>query len=159
MSAAARSALDVVVLEVAGHRYGLLAADVEKVERAVTVVPLPSAPPVVVGVINVHGAVVVVLDLRLRFGLPGKAVEPGDHLVIVSTGDRRVAVHADRVTELRRIAAADIERAPLAISGAGYVAGVAKVEDGLLLIHDLRTFLSQGEAAALGAALDETGAP
>jgi purine-binding chemotaxis protein CheW len=159
VTAAPGDGYDVLVLEVAGHRYGLLAADVEKVERAVTVVPLPGAPAVVAGVINVRGAVVVVLDLRLRFGLPGKAVEPSDHLVIVTTGDRRVAVHADRVTELRRIAGADIERAPIAISGVGYVAGVAKVEDGLLLIHDLRTFLSQGEAAALDAALEETGAP
>jgi purine-binding chemotaxis protein CheW len=145
--------LDVVVFELAGQLFGLAASNVRELVRAVAVVPLPRAPAVVKGIINLRGRVVPVLDVRARFGLPPRDVEPPDHLVVARTGERLVALHVDRATDLVRLNAADLEAARGLVPGAEYVALVAKVPNNLVLIHDLSTFLSRAESAALEEAL------
>jgi purine-binding chemotaxis protein CheW len=149
--------LDVVVFEVGGQRYGLPAADVREVVHAVPPVPLPRAPAVVEGVINLRGRVVPVLDVRARFRLPAKAVEHTDHLLVAQAGERLVALRVDRTTDLVRLDAADVEDAKGVVPGAEYIAWVAKLPDNVVLIHDLRTFLSRAESEALAEAMPAGG--
>ncbi len=148
----------VLVFEVGGRRFGLPAAVVREVVRAVETLPLPKAPAVVEGVINVRGKVVPVLDVRGRFRLPPKPLEPADHLIIARAGGRVVALRVDRATDLVRLDAADVEEARGIVPGAEYVTWVAKLPNELVLIHDLETFLSRAESAALTQALPESAA-
>lgn len=141
--------MDLVVFEIGGLRYALPAPAVREVVRAVTVVPLPQAPPIVEGLINVRGALVPVLDVRTRFRLPPKAASHTDHLILAWAGPRLVAIRADRALDLARVEAGDVEDATTVVPDADYVSGVAKLSDGLVLIHDLRTFLKDAEAVAL----------
>jgi purine-binding chemotaxis protein CheW len=145
--------LEVLVFEVARWRFGVPSSDVRELLRAVTIVPLPKAPAVVEGIIDVRGTIVPVLDIRSRFRLPGKAVEHSDHLLVARAGERLVALRVDRALDLARVGADEIEEAARIAPGVEYVAGVAKLPDGLVLIHDLRTFLSQAESAALDRSL------
>jgi purine-binding chemotaxis protein CheW len=153
----ADEALEVLVFEVAGRHYGLPARSVREVVRAVTVVPLPRAPAIVEGVVNLRGRLVPVLDLRARFRLPAKAVEPTDHLVVAWAGSRPAALRVDRAIDLVTLAREALEQAEQVVPGAGYVAWVAKLLDRLVLIHDLDTFLSAAEAAGLDEALPAGG--
>jgi purine-binding chemotaxis protein CheW len=121
----------------------------------VAVVPLPRAPAVVKGVFNFRGTVVPVFDVRTRFRLPPKDVEPADHFIVARAGGRLVALHVDRATDLKRLDAADLAEARGLVPGAEHVAWVAKVPDNLVLVHDLSTFLSRAESAALEEALEE----
>lgn len=139
----------VLVIEVAGQLYGLPATDVQEVVRAVAVVTLPEAPPVVEGVINLRGAAVPVLDIRARFRLPSKPPAVSDHFVIARAKGRPVVVRADRAVELTEIADRQIEDAEKIVPGARYVSGVAAFADRLALIHDLSTFLSRAESERL----------
>jgi purine-binding chemotaxis protein CheW len=148
-----RPFVDLVVFEAGGQPYALPAPDVREVLRAAALTPLPGAPLVIEGVLNVRGVIVPVLDLRARFRLPPKELEPGDHLIVATAGPRVVALRADRVLDLVRLAADQIEDARRLVPGAEHVAGVARLEDGLLLVHDLRTFLSASETATLDEAL------
>jgi purine-binding chemotaxis protein CheW len=141
--------MEVLVFELGGLRYALPAFAVSELVRAVTVVPLPKSPPAVEGIINVRGRVVPVLDVRVRFKLESKAVSPSDHLILARAGDRLVAIRVDRALGLVHLEPADIEEATSALPGTEYVMGVAKLPDGLVLIHDLQTFLSAAETAAL----------
>jgi len=143
------SADEFLAFEVAAQRYGIRAIDVIEVLRAVTTVALPKAPGIVAGVVTVRGAVVPVLNLRARFGLPPRQTEPADQLVVAWAGERRIALPVDRAVDLVRVHPSDIEDATRLIPGVAYVAGMAKLPDGLMLIHDLRTFLSQAETDAL----------
>jgi purine-binding chemotaxis protein CheW len=149
--------LAVVVFELDGRRFGLPAADVGELLRAVAVVPLPRAPAVVRGVINLRGRVVPVLDVRGRFRLPPREVEPADHLIVARTGGRLVALHVDRATDLLHLDAADLTDARGLVPGAEHVRWVARLPHDLVLIHDLATFLSRAEAAALDEALPAAG--
>jgi purine-binding chemotaxis protein CheW len=148
--------IDVVVFEAGGQRYGLPASDVREVLRAAALTPLPSAPAIVEGVLNVRGTIVAVVDIRARFRLPPKDMEPRDHLVVAAAGPRVVAVRADRALGLLRLDAGQVKDARELVPGAEYVAGVARLADGLLLIHDLRTFLSESEAATLDRAVRQS---
>ena len=151
----AAQSLEVVVFEVGGRRYGLPAADVREIVRAAALTPLPRAPAIVEGILNLRGRIVPVLDIRARFRLPPRPIQPSDHLIIAlgSAGERAVAIRVDRATDLVRLSAEDVEDARGAVPGAEYVAWVAKFPNDLVLIHDLRTFLSRAESAALDEAL------
>ena len=90
--------LEVVVFEVGGQQFGLPASDVRELQRAATVTPLPRAPAVVEGVVNLRGTVVPVLDIRARFRLPPKPMQHTDHFVVAAAGERLVALRVDRAT-------------------------------------------------------------
>lgn len=157
----AASAHDILIFEIAGRRYGLPALDVQELVRAVAIRPLPQAPAIVEGIINLRGQIVAVLDIRARFRLPAKALEPADYLVIARVGERCVALRVDRALELVRLEADELEDARRVVPGAEYVTWVARGSSDLVLIHDLRTFLSRAEAAALDVSLaaSERGTP
>ena len=143
---------DALLFEVAGSRMALIAGLVSEVLRAVEITPLPQAPAVVSGVINVRGSLTPVIDLRTRLGLAAKALSPDDHFIVADCGSRRVALHVDRALDLLPIQ--DLALDPLAPEARSpYVAGALAREDGVLLIYDLATFLSAADAAALALAM------
>jgi purine-binding chemotaxis protein CheW len=145
--------MDLVIVELEGQRYGLRADAVREVVRAGSITPLPNAPAVVEGVINVRGSVVAVFDLRQRFGLPARALDPSEYFALARAGDREVAVRVDRAIELVSIDPAAVDRAEPILRRSRYLAGVAKLDEGLVLIHDLEAFLSEAEAASVDEAL------
>jgi purine-binding chemotaxis protein CheW len=147
----------ILVFEVGGRRFGLPVADVRELLRAVTILPLPLAPDVIEGVINLRGAIAPVLDLRARLRLPGKAAEPSDHLIVVEAGGRPVVLRIDRALFLARLDESQIGQAGGVVPGGDDVTEVAKLADGLVPVLDLRAVLTPAEAAAIGslpAALD-----
>jgi purine-binding chemotaxis protein CheW len=138
---------------VGGQRYGLPIVDVRELVRAVAITPLPNAPAVIEGVVNVRGRIVPVLDVRARFRLPAKPLDPSDHFIVASAGPRGVILRVDRATHLALVDEASVQPPETLGPSATYVAGVAKLDGGLVLIHDLATFLSAAEATSLDEAL------
>lgn len=149
--------VSLVSVAIGEKRVALLASCVAEVVRAVAVVALPKAPEIVEGVINVRGRLVPVLDVRGRFGVPPEPLAPEQHLVIAVAGPREVALRVDRALELVEVEQAAIEAAERIVPGAEYVAGIAALPDGLLVIHDLECFLSLDEAARVDAAMRDAG--
>jgi len=149
----------VLAFEVAGRRLGLPAQLLREVVRAVAIAALPKAPPIVEGVINMRGTLVPVLDIRQRFGLPPTPVALEQHLLIAQAGGRLVALRVDRALELVGVDETTIESASAVAPGAEYVAGIATLADGLLVIHDLERFLSLDEARQVDAAGTDATAP
>lgn len=137
------------------QRYALRLADVARVLAMMEVAALPSAPAAVVGVINVAGRIVPVMDLRRRFGLPARESRLSDVLILARTGARTVALAADGVIGILARADTEVTAAASIAPGLQYVDGVVKLDDGLALIHDADTFLSLGEQEQLTRALDD----
>lgn len=139
-----------------GQRYGLALHTVERVFPMVAVSPLPKAPAIALGVINLHGRVIPVVDIRRRFGLPLGDYGPTAHLLVARTARRTLALPVDTVPGVMEIAAEAVVPPGAALPGIGYVAGIAALEDGLLFIHDLEAFLSLDEEQQLAEALGES---
>lgn len=135
------------------RRYALPLDVALRVVHAVYVTPLPGAPAIVAGVIDVGGTLVPVLNIRRRFRLPERPMGLADHFLIAQIPGRTVALMVDQAEGV-------IERAKSAIVGPDRIApgaehflGVVRFDDGLILIQDLEKFLSLDEARALDDAL------
>lgn len=146
-------AVELLAFEAGGSRFGIELAAVREVLRAVLITPLPGAPPVIEGIIDVRGTVVPVYDLRARFGLPIRPLHPDDRLVTAWTGDRLVALHCERTEWLVSVPAPAMERSGAVSLGDRRVAGLARLPDGIILITDLPAFLDDAEREALDSAL------
>lgn len=147
-----------VVLKLDGLRYALPLAAVDRVVRAVAVTLLPGAPDGVIGAINVRGEVLPVFDLRRRFGLAGRRPGWRDRLVLARTARRAVAICADEVDSVAAYPAARVIGAAAVVPGLAWVKGVVTLDDGLIVIHDLESFLSLDEDCALDGALADAAA-
>jgi purine-binding chemotaxis protein CheW len=149
--------MQIVVFALDEPRYALDLSTVERVVRAVEITPLPKAPEIVLGVINMQGQVVPVVDIRKRFRLPEREVNIDDRFIISRTSRRLVALVADDVIGVQKLENREIVSAEQALPFAGYIKGVAKVEGDLLLIYDLDRFLSLDEEQKLDEALSGGG--
>lgn len=134
-------------------RFALPLAAVVRVVHAVEVTPLPKAPQIVLGVINAQGRVIPVVDMRRRFDLSGREMRLEDRFIIARTARRLVALVVDDVAGTRELGQRDLTSAAESLPFASYLRGVAKLEDGLVLITDLDAFLSLDEERLLDAAL------
>ncbi|MBI2998358.1 MAG: purine-binding chemotaxis protein CheW [Deltaproteobacteria bacterium] len=152
------SALEhLVVFTLDGQRYALYLPVVERVVRAVEVTPLPKAPEIVLGVINVQGRIVPVVNMRKRFRLPEGELKLGDQIVIARTSRRAVALVVDAVSGVMQVSEKDFVSPKQIVPGTEYIEGVVKLEDGLVLIYDLDQFLSLDEERTLDTSLNANG--
>jgi purine-binding chemotaxis protein CheW len=143
------------------QRYALRLSAVDRIVRAVEVTSLPKAPAIVLGVVNVRGQIIPVVNLRRRFRLPERDIDVNDQFIIAHTSKsgpgpvegRLVALPADAALGVVEVPGEKITTWDEIVPGLEYVQGVAKMEDGLILIHDLATFLSLDEEKALDEAL------
>ena len=146
-----------VVFSLDDQRYALALARVQRSIRVVAITPLPEAPAIVLGIFNLGGVVIPVVDIRKRFNHPPRDVRLSDHLIVATTGKRTVALLVDETKGV-------IEASPESYAPAGEIVprlelldGAIKLEDGLVLIHDLERLLSLDEETAIDRSLSATG--
>jgi len=146
---------DIVIFSLDEPRYALPLSSVERVVRIVEITPLPKAPDIVIGVINMQGQVIPVINVRRRFHLPEREIRLEDQLIIARTAKRLVALVADSVSGVHKLEERELVIAKQDLPYAGYIEGVVKLEQGLFLICDLDQFLSLEEEKSLETALSE----
>ncbi len=146
--------VELVVFRLDDQRYALRRGAAERFVRAVEVTPLPGAPAIVLGAIDVGGSVLPVISLRRRFGLPEREIDVDDQFLIARTSSRTVALVVDEALGVITVPAEVITAAGRIVAGLEHVQGVVTLDDGLVLIHDLETCLSLDEERALAKALD-----
>jgi purine-binding chemotaxis protein CheW len=137
------------------QKYALFLSAVIRIIRVVEITSLPKAPDIVLGVINMHGQIVPVLDIRKRFRLPQREIQLEHQLIVASTSKRTVALLVDFVSDVIEISEEKIIAGEHILPGMEYVEGVVKTEDGMILIHDLEQFLSLQEEKALYEAMED----
>jgi purine-binding chemotaxis protein CheW len=142
-----------VTFSIEEQRYALYLSSVERIIRVVEITPLPKAPEIVIGIINVQGQVIPVINMRRRFNLPEREIELNDKLIIAHTSKRTIALVSDEVIGV--IEQPDEEIIPLdkIIPKSEHVEGIVKLEDGMILIHNLDKFLSLEEEKGLDFAI------
>lgn len=138
-------------------RYALRLVVVERIFHAVEITPLPKAPEVVMGAVNVRGRIIPVVSIRKRFGLEERDLIPEDRLILAKTQRRPVGLVVDSVAGVFEYAEPSIIAAREILPSLKYVEGVARLADGMILIHDLDRFLSLEEGSALDEALKSNG--
>jgi purine-binding chemotaxis protein CheW len=155
-AAGSRSAdeIQLVVFELGEERYGLDIATVYEIIRHQPITAVPQAPAFVEGVINLRGRIIPVVDLRDRFGMATGALTKASRIVVCDAAGTRVGLVVDGVSEVLMVPADAIESTPDVAAGhdAGYLRGIAKLGERLIILLDLDGLFGAADADALAAA-------
>jgi purine-binding chemotaxis protein CheW len=132
--------------------YGINVMQVQEVLRVTEIAPVPGAPHYVLGIINLRGNVVTVVDTRERLGLGSKEMEESTRIVIIEADKMVVGILVDAVAEVVDLRTSEIESAPSVGNdeSSKYIQGVASRDGELLILVDLNKLLNDEEWAELG---------
>lgn len=142
-----------VVFELANERYGVNITTVESIIKLQTITAVPQAPQFVKGVTNLRGVVLPVIDLRQRFGLPQTESTKDTRIVVVEMDGGTVGMIVDAVAEVLRVPDEAIEPpSPLVVTvDSTFIAGIAKLNEQLVIMLDLDKVLTAQEQGELNA--------
>lgn len=143
----------IVVFSLDEQLFALPLNAVVKVIHAIEIRHLPGVPEIIIGVINIKGQIIPVVDIRKRLEMLSREIDLNDRLIIANTGKRNVAIMVDSVTGIIDLEPQQLELAKRSVSFAEHISGVAKVDDGMILIYNLASFLSLDEEKDLDLAL------
>lgn len=137
----------IVVFQLDNEYYGADIAVVREVVPLQRVTYVPRTPDYVLGVINLRGRVIPVIDLRRRLGLPMRAVTKATRIAIGEVDGDQVGMVVDSVEEVARVPAEAVEPPSSLLSQIDreHVLGVAKLKDRLITLLDLRRILVREE--------------
>ena len=129
--------------------YGINVMLVQEVLRVTDIAPVPGAPGYVVGIINLRGNVVTVIDTRMRFGLSPREMDDATRIVIIEAEKQTVGMVVDSVSEVVNVYSNEIESAPNVGNDetARYIEGVVSRGEHLLILVDLNKLLNDDEWA------------
>lgn len=127
--------------------YGINVMQVQEVLRVSEIAPVPGAPSYVLGIINLRGNVVTVIDTRSRFGLPPGEITDASRIVIIESEKQVVGILVDSVAEVVELRGSEIDPAPNVGNeeSSRYIQGLATQENDLLIVVDLNKLLTEDE--------------
>ena len=146
--AEASGALQYLTFVCAGEEYGVEILCVQEIKGWENVTRVPYTPNYLLGVMNLRGVIVPVIDLRVRFGLPARAMDGSTVVVVVrvrsSHGEKTAGIVVDGVSEVYSVAPGDIKPAPslgASVDGA-CVRGLATVDEKMVMLLDMDRLVS-----------------
>ena len=145
----------VLIFTLAGLRCALPLGEIEKIHRAVEISPIPKAPANVLGLINIHGQIVPVLNIRRLLHLAEVDIDVNDHFILTRTRRRLVAIPVDNVLGLFEQVPSDVIAPDDLLLGTGFLHGVTRLEDDILFLYDLDKVLTSDDFAKISQCLHE----
>jgi len=135
------------------EEFGVDVGSVREITRVTDISAIPEAPAFIIGVANLRGQIIPVIDLARQFGLKPQASLPESARIVVSeVQGQTVGLLVDAVPEVLRMAETDIEPAPELIRTRvrrDYIQGVGKLGERLIVILDLEKVLAPSEVDEL----------
>jgi purine-binding chemotaxis protein CheW len=133
-----------VAFEVAGERYALSIAQISEISKLFETTPVPRTSDFVIGIGNVRGSVIPIIDLALRLRLRPRPPSRDARVLIVRHEGELYGLQVDRVRDVVTIAPEDLEEAPGAIAGARgeYIKALTRLDNDILIVLELSTVLA-----------------
>jgi purine-binding chemotaxis protein CheW len=140
-----------VTFTLADEVYGIDVMQIREVLRCPEISLVPGSPSYVLGIINLRGNVVAIIDTRSRFGLSSHEIDDNSRIIILEAKDYMVGFLVDSVSEVAELRSSGVEPAPDTGShgSARYIAGLYNRDDGLLILVDASKLLSDDELSEL----------
>ncbi|MBT8428807.1 MAG: chemotaxis protein CheW [Gammaproteobacteria bacterium] len=136
-----------VTFRLKDETYGISVMQVQEVLRVSEIAPVPGAPGYVLGIINLRGNVVTVIDTRTRFGLSTGELDEASRIVIIESEQQVVGILVDSVAEVVELRQSEIDSAPNTGNedSSRYIQGVASRDEDLLIVVDVNKLLTEEE--------------
>ncbi|EAW38780.1 chemotaxis protein CheW [Lyngbya sp. PCC 8106] len=132
--------------------YGINALAVQEIFLLPEIKPIPDTPDEIVGVINLRGQLLVILDLSYRWGSPTSDYHLTDSIIVIEWNQFRVGLLVHQVDELLMISAAEIstelsdfysEKKSQKSSVCPWIIGIAKLADDFVMLIELKRLISE----------------
>jgi len=130
---------------------------VVRIARMVEITPLPQAPDMVLGLINVQGKIIPVVSIRKSCGLPDRPPHLNDRLIILKMPARTLALLVDEVVGIVHRGEQEVVTSQQLFPGVDAVEGVVKYDDDIVLIQNMERLLHLEDEGKLGEALTDIG--
>jgi len=137
--------LGVVVFSLEDPRYAIELSCVERVVSSVEITPLPKAPENVMGIINYHGEIIPVINIRKMFRLPEQELSTENQFIIAKTKKRLVALVVNSVEGYYELEDVSFEKTKELYPFAEYISSISVLDNEIIIINDLEKFLSLDE--------------
>ncbi len=134
-----------------GVKYGVRIAHVRTVVRAVEITAIPEPHAVVMGVVNLHGTIVPIVNIRRRFGLPERPVRASDTMIFCNSEDRVFGVVVDAVAG--HFASREVTTGTEIWPGMEFIDGVVKDAEGMILINSVERLFREEDAGEFAQAM------
>lgn len=143
--------VQVVSFLLGSEEYGINIMMVQEIILPGRITQVPEAPKFLLGVINLRGNVIPVVNLRCRFGMPETEATEETRIVVVDLEGRTIGIVVDAVSEVLNILPEQISPAPPCISSPGteYLQGLARLKDRLLILLDMTKILGDDSEIAI----------
>lgn len=138
-----------VTFNLGDETYGIDVMQVQEILRMTEIAPVPGAASYIVGIINLRGNVVTVIDTRRRFSLPSFQESDDTRIIVMEVGKSVVGMLVDKVSEVVYLHQSEIDTAPhLTNEGnSRFIQGVVSNDKDLLILLDTHKLLGQDESA------------
>ena len=142
-----RGACEVLAISLGAEEYAIDILTVREIRSYGGVTPIAGAPPHVKGVINLRGAIVPVVDLRLKFGVGAAEYTPFTLTVIVEVNGRTAGLVVDAVSDVLSLPAEAVLPAPevAAVFDKSSILGLAALDARMLVMLDVAQLLASPE--------------
>jgi purine-binding chemotaxis protein CheW len=136
-----------VTFQLEEETYGINVMQVREVLRYTEIAPVPGAPDYVLGIINLRGNVVTVIDTRSRFGLMPGEITDNTRIIVIESERQVIGILVDSVAEVVYLRSSEIDTTPSVGTdeSAKFIQGVSNREGKLLILVDLNKLLSEDE--------------
>lgn len=136
-----------VVFSLGDESFGVDIESVREIIRWQPVTHVPDTPEAVLGVLNLRGRVIPVVDLRHRFGMTATEATSETRILVVDIGTD-VGALVDSVTEVQRIPSEAVGGLSPVVASANsdYIEGIAQMDERLLILLDMDRALSEGSS-------------
>lgn len=154
-SEVASAACQVLTFDLGAEHYAIALDDVQEIQSYTVPTKLPSAPAHTLGVINLRGAVIPLVDMRILTGCAKGDITATTAVIIVKAEERMVGLVVDSVCEVQELSVGQLKAPPCRAYGSNVtILGLAHVHDQMIIVLNARPYLdlaaSQVESAESG---------
>ncbi|MRS03276.1 chemotaxis protein CheW [bacterium] len=144
-----------VIFELGAEHFGIDIASVEGINKMLDITKIPQAPSYMLGITNLRGSVLPVLDLLQRFGMKSEEQTNETRIVVANMEGVKVGMVVSAVSEVLTIEDSVIEPPPPMVSNINseFIIGVAKIDKRLVILLDLSKVLTFDEKTQIAKAV------
>ncbi len=132
--------VQILIFQLNDQKYAIALSSVIRVLRAAAVTPLPQAPLIIHGILDLGGEIIPVINMRRRLSCPELPIRPDDRFILSRTSRRNIILAVDTVLGVEMADESDFTEAASVLKGIE-IEGILKRNDGLILIYDIDKFL------------------
>lgn len=145
------SSMQIVCFKIGNEEYGIEILKVQEILKLPKITALPKAADFIMGVIDLRGKVLPIIDLSKRFDIDHPNSTDTKRAIVVSIQGKEIGLAIDSVSHVIRVNSTDIEPPPPIVKGISgrYIVGIAKINQEFVVILDINHIFSTDEIASI----------